>query len=219
MARETIRELYLTNAKLPAIVNRSARDRFRQDFAIRCICHVNILGSRHTIMSKRAESTFGNKPGVVLHIHGNRVELLTFGDGDTQWHCLLSNADVRKGGIPIMAGERYEIFAGRKGKQGILYINGRPCVDIINSLHCDLPGFIGGVSAGDVNCDEPLRIGMHRFSGRNYWKFDGKIEFLGLYNNIELPRGLLRYAPYRTWKPLNDVAEEIGTPTKGIFTL
>lgn len=209
--RETIAELHLSKAKLPVVINSSTKYRFRDDFAIRCICHVEILGSRHTIMSKRAESTFGNKPGVALHIHGSRVELLTFGDGDDKWSCLLSKPVIK-------AGQRYEIFVARKSGQGLIYVDGFPCVDFVNNLSCKEPGFVGGVTAGDVNCDEPVYIGMHRFNGRNYWKFDGKIEFLGLYNSYELPRGLLRYAPHKTWLYASEAAEQIGTPSKRIFT-
>jgi hypothetical protein len=221
---EAVQELKLTNAKLPAVVNGSARAKFRDDFFILCICHVEIWGSRHTIMSKRTSAYKGKKvgmllrdpgPGVMLHIHGGltRVELLTFGDGDILWHCLASRQKV------IMPGERYEILAGRKDGQGFIYVNGYPCVDFANTLSSDQEGLIGGVSQGDINCDQPLYLGVTHFSETNFWLFDGDIEFLGIYNDYELPTGLRGYPPRKTWMTSSEFMERIPPNTKRVFSM
>lgn len=210
---EAVKELYLTNARLPAVINNSARDRFRDDFFILCICHVEILGSRHTILSKRFSKTRGNRPGVMLHIHGARIELLTFGDNDTQWHCLASKPKS------IMPGERYEILAGRKGGKGILYINSFPSIDFANNISSDQAGFTGGVSGGDINCDEPIYVGVTHLDRANFWKFDGSIKFLGIYNNYHLPTGLRGYPPRKTWMSGSEFMERIPPNTKTVFTM
>ena len=193
MAVEILHELILHSAKIPALINNSARSKFRADFIIRCICHVEILGSRHTIISKRTLSSRGNRPGIMLHIHGTRVELLTFGDNDKRWHVTASKHRS------IMAGQRYEILAGRKGGKGLIYIDGLPNLDYVNTIQSDQPEFTGGVSLGDINCDEPFYVGVTHYNGHNFWKFDGQIEFLGIYNSYELPQSILKTPPRRTW--------------------
>lgn len=213
---EKITELNLSKAQLPCLANGSARWKFADDFIIRCICHVEILGSRHTILSKRIPQTRGNRPGLMLHIHSARVELLTFGDNDKQWHCLVSKPKT------IMAGERYEILAGRVKGKGVIYINGWHSVDFANNLSCDQAedmGFTGGISQGDINCNEPVYLGLTHLENGNFWKFDGGIEFLGIYNNYELPKSLMRYKPRKTWMTQSEFLDRLPPNTKTTFTM
>lgn len=182
------------------MIAHSQHFRLGEMFEIRVVCHVEYTAEKHTILCKRAALRSGNRPGVILRLNGSSVEFLTFGDGDTQWHLLNTDHQL------IKAGERYEILVRRWKDKGAIYINGQPRTRMLAHSHADKPGVLPGVSARDLNCDEPAYVGIE-MSYRKCAKFHGNIEFVGIYNTGELPTGLLPYAPHKTWVPLSMLGE------------
>ena len=200
-------EWNLEGVKLPVELSGTQQIRLPQKFTILSICRVNFTGERHTIFSKRAPETYGNRPGVILQIHGSRVEFLSFGDGDRSWYMLTSQHHVLK------PGQNYEILAARNGRKGFIYVNGIEVTGYTSRIASDDRRYFPGVSSRDVNCDEPITAGVTlykwntAYARQGFNRISGKIHHLGLITDLELPKSLLGYPPERTWLPMETFAK------------
>lgn len=189
--------------KIPCEASGTRNRHFDREFFIRAVCRLKYTSGRHTIFSKRADRRRGNRPGVVLMVSGSRIEFLTFGDSDPAWYCTTTPYDTLK------AAETYEILAGRMFNArrqliGVIYVNGLQVnQQLIHKV--DLPGYLPGVSKGDVNCDEPIHIGVTKY-GKYHDKFDGTIKEVGAYNSYSLPKSVLAYPRHKQWYSTGEIA-------------
>jgi len=206
--------------KLPVELTNTRNIRLGAKFTIKAVARVNYTAERHTIFSKRALETFGNRPGVILQIHNSRIEFLTFGDGDKTWHILTTDYHILK------AGQNYEILAWRNAERnkGGIYVDGISRTATTSHIVADDKRFLPGVSVKDVNCDESIIIGAQLMNWRAkegrkpFCKLRGQIQYVQLITKIELPNKLLGYPAEKTWMPLQEYALRTKKPKKLTFT-
>jgi len=188
----------LTDTKLVRIAN---------DFTIKAVIKPDIIGGKQSIISKRVPLSKGNRPGVILLLHGRCIELMTFENNGKAWMTARTLPKV------IEVGQQYEILAFRAGNEARIYVNG---FDRTNPIY-------NKVCPGDLSCEMDAFCGMQLYDEvKEKEVFVGKIFMIGLYDDayfndaagIRYPRNphVLSVEEARTAIPKKypELAEKIG---------
>lgn len=187
--------------QIPCIIAGSKRLRLGQNFTIKAVIKCEIMGGQQTIFSKRVPIGEGNRPGVILLMHGSCIEFRTFQNGGKKW------IDARTWAHTIKVGQVHEVLVLRSGNKVRLYING---IDQTNVKYDTIAG-------GDVNCDSDAFIGMQFYNTMSPKEpFYGNIYSIGIYEDAyfgDISRVVYPRNPNIV--PLSavpEVAEQIGLP-------
>ena len=177
--------------------------RFGQAFTIKAEVKCDVIGGKQVVISKRVPVSHGNRPGVILLLHGSCVELMSFEDGGDSWITARTYSKV------IKVGHKHEILAFREGKEARIYVNGidqtNPKYDKIHAgdLNCDCDAFAGAQVYDKVAAQEP---------------FKGRIFMIGAYEESYTQDA--RYIRLRRnpnvvpLSQLPELAERIGMPRR-----
>ena len=165
--------------RIPCMLEHTKEVRLGKDFTLRAQIKCDVMGGKQSIFSKRVPVSSGNRPGVVLLLHGSCIELMTFGDGDRAWITARTytnrQAKAMRQAPVIEVGQVYEVLAFRQGNEARIYVNG---FDRTN------PKF-DKVSAGDIDCDMFAFAGMQLYDRPDLQRevFQGIIFMVGMYES------------------------------------
>jgi len=154
---------------IPCMLEDTRNLRLGADFTIKALIKPDIIGGKQSILSKRVPVSKGDRPGIIILLHGSCVEFMTFAAGDKGWITARTIPKV------IMVGQKYEILTYRAGNEARIYVNG---IDRTNPKY-------NKASPGDIDCDMYAFVGMQLYNSPTVERepFVGKIFMVGMYQD------------------------------------
>jgi hypothetical protein len=157
----------------PCMLDGTGGIRFGQAFTLRARIKADIIGGKQSIFSKRVPLSTGNRPGLVLFLHGSMIKMMTFQDGGESWITTASLPNPKHDPRLINVGEEHEILIYRSEGNARIYING------IDRTH---PKY-KTCCPGDINCDMDIFLGCQLYDTPEISEpFTGKIRMIELYD-------------------------------------
>lgn len=192
---------YPNGATMPGMLTGTKSLRLDGDFTIKAVIKPHILGGKKVVVSKRWPLGEGNRPGMLLLVHGNCVELMTFENGGRSWRTARTIAQV------IQLGELHEILAFRIGDRACIYVNG---IDRTNPTYQT-------IHAGDLNCDVEMFVGCQVYNEPEPKDvFKGVVHFLGFYEQEHIsdatPLRFMKNPYHFSLDELPEMSKRLGIP-------